>query len=421
MEEQLGLGVDGSGEIAAFVIDAQLGAHGRKDIALGMSPGLAAIVAEARKTITVDVAGLDEAKRYKTLLWSITSPVEVEKLRKSGYSKPPGQTVIAGGMGALNPWAVHDFADAMVFGRAEGQVAEILEGKTLPNVWRKFDDPSVEGRYEIRQAHHLLEDERQVGCPNKCLFCQYTWVRKHTVPGLSYRSGHVTPEDDWNRLEITGPGRYITALDGWSEETRLRVRKHITDEQVIDKLRGIQECHYPAATVIKVYMIVGYPWETPESVMRDMSRLREVFALADAGHGGRVVLMLLVTPFSPEPMTPMEGAPVRPVDWRHVIEQGGRALYWSDHLEAFVLPQIALPETLLRRVAVNRCDPENADDVSRYLEGDGGLPPGLMGEWGGYPFLSTYCDYRKHAARSLATASTSSLQSPVLQPQAMQP
>jgi len=391
---QLGLG----GEIGALIIDAKLGVHGRKNYALGMSPGLAAVVEEIRHTAVIDVVGIEEAAQYETLLWSVTSPVEIEKLRKSGYRKPSGQHVIVGGMCALNPWAVHDFADTMVFGRADGQIADILSGAAAPNIWRKVDDPGVEGQYSIRQSVRLLGGEKQIGCPNKCLYCQYTWIRKHTIPDVSYRSNYITPEDDWHHLEVTGGGRYITALDGWSEETRRRAGKHITDDEIIAKLRGIQECYFPTAVVLKVYMIVGYPWETPESVMRDMSRLREIICRADAGRGGRVLLMLLVTPFSPEPMTPMESAPVRLVNWRTVIEQGGRALYWSEHIEAFVLPQIALPETLMRRVATNRCSRDNATAVAEYLAG-GDLPPGLMGEWGGYPFLSTYCDYRRHADR----------------------
>lgn len=304
--------------------------------------------------------------------------------------------MIGGGMSALNPWAVHDICDVMVFGRAEDQMDAILRGERLPNVWRKRDDPYLEGHYEVRQASRLLNGEQSVGCPWRCTFCQYSHIRRR-VTGGSYHPGMLTPEDNWMALNVETPGRYVTALDGWSEATRRRVRKPISDEAIVAKLRAIQALDLPSAVVMKVYMIVGFPWETPQSVLRDAWTFRQVLADADAGAGGRVVIMLMVTPFSPEPMTPMQCEPVNMIEWRPVLEQAGRALYWSEHLEAFVLPQIAGLGTLLRRVAINRCGRDNREAVRRYVLGDGPLPEGIAGEWQPYPWLSMPLNVRPGA------------------------
>lgn len=374
----------GRQRIGALVIDSRIGNHGRRCF-VSPSVGYQAIIDECAPTYQVDLIGVEEIAEYPTILASMHSPLEIEKLYHAAPQKADHNVAVVGGFGALNPWAVYDFADVLVFGRAEDQVDAILRGDPLPNVWRKQTDPLVESQYQIRQAQYLLPGERSVGCPWRCNFCQYTWIRGNT--GGHYDPGMVVQEDNWITLRVEKPGRYITALDGWSEATRRRIHKPISDDAIRSKLRAIQALDLPSACVVKVYMIIGFPWETPESVIRDIAVFRQLLADSDAGCGGRVVLMFLVTPFSPEPMTPMQHDPVNMTEWRPVIEAAGRALYWSDHLEAFILPQIAGLQTLLRRVAINRCGPDNRAAVMDYVLGRGPLPAGVMSNWAGYPWL----------------------------------
>lgn len=383
---QLGLGSD----IAVLCLDSDLGQSGRRSggrLEWSMPTGLRHIVSEIEHETgrLVDVASPQDAGRYETLLWSITSPVEIEKMWMSGYRKPRGQTVIAGGMCALNPWATMGLVDVMVFGRAEGQIASILNGDSPNNVWRLRDDPHIDGHYTIRQARSLLPGERQVGCRYRCRFCQYAHIRAHLVAGRGYDSGAISAEDSWRDLHIEGGGRYTTAIDGLSERTRRRVHKPVSDEDIVSSITAWQGMDCQSAIVLKVYMIVGYPWETPETVLRDVYEFRQLLAAADSGSGGRVVLMLLFTPFSPEPMTPMQCDDIPEVDWGPVLERAGRALYWSEHLEAFILPQVASHATLTRRIAVNRC--EAGTDLAASLRSARSSAVDVPRDWSGYHHL----------------------------------
>ncbi len=368
--------------IGALALESKIGrgtrAGGSKLRASRPGLGFEAIIKEVSVYRDVDIVSPAEARNYKTLLWSIPSPVEIERMELSRYSKPAGQIIIAGGMCALNPWAAYDKIDAMIFGRAEGQIMAILDGLETDNVWRKSKDPRVEGQYSIRQAVELIDGETQIGCRYKCKFCQYTWIRQQQVLSKGYDANmKSTPEDHWRDLVVASSGRYTTAWDGFSEQTRLAVGKKITDEDIIQKIRAMQSLDLSAAIVLKIYMIVGYPWETEKTVLRDIYELRQLLSAADTGKGGRVVIMFIVTPFSPEPLTPMQSMAISMINWRGVINEAGRALYWAEKLEAFILPQIAGPETLKKRIETNRAG----------RTGKGGI-----GEWVGYSHLKSYME-----------------------------
>tara|TARA_R100001530_G_scaffold1066_3_gene1821 strand:- start:36 stop:509 length:474 start_codon:yes stop_codon:yes gene_type:complete len=109
---------------------------------------------------------------------------------------------------------------------------------------------------------------------------------------------------------------------------------------------------------LKVFQIVGYPWETRESVIDDVLRFRNLLSRVRPGpNGGRIMMLVTVTPFSPEPLTKMEGDAANiGINWRDVLLGDDlRCIYDSPHLNAFILPQIPGPLTLYKRVAVNRC------------------------------------------------------------------
>ena len=112
--------------------------------------------------------------------------------------------------------------------------------------------------------------------------------------------------------------------------------------------------------MLKVFQIVGYPWETVDSLNADIEHMREVLASADLAtkQTGRVVIMFVNTPFSPEPLTPMQDDRASvDINWRHALigqTSKCRNVYTGTNIEAFILPQISGPLSLLRRVAVNR-------------------------------------------------------------------
>ena len=357
--------------------------HGRKT-GSPIAPGYAEVIREAREVMQVDVT--DEFESYGTVLWSLTSVLEIERAYRRGLSPGADRTVVAGGMCALNPWAIP--ADVICFGRAEDQVADILGGARLPNVWRRADDPNVEGAYRIRQAQRLLPLEVSVGCRNRCKYCQYSWIRPGRI-GSNYSATGPRPasEDDWRGLTITGSGRYISALDGWSETTRRRVAKPITDAEIVAKIAAAQQVEAEAQVGIKIYMIIGYPWETPASLAADIDAMRDLIASADTGRGN-VALVFHCTPFIPEPMTPMQGEPIQMVEWRDVVISR-RSLYEGANLKAWIQPQVAGLRRLLCRTALNRCGPTDGDAVRAFVLGDDSAPVGhLFGRWGGYRHLA---------------------------------
>ena len=350
-----------------------LGRHGRKDgDSSSAVDSYGARVIRNEMRMPYDIATIDKVGAYDYACFSLTSVVEIENalhdIARHGLTKR-GCQIVLGGMGCLNIWPLYDIADIAVFGRAEGQINDILAGAQLDNVWRKEDDPDMDGEYPIRQAERLLPGEDGIGCPNKCAYCQYTHVRKwikresggYTARGLDQSQIY---EDDWNRI-IFRPGRNQTAWDGWSEATRKRVHKPITDEIIIRKLRALREVNYPKTCNLKIYQIVGYPWETPDSLRRDLSSTYDILREADGPSGGRIFIMFCITPFSPEPYTPLANERVAFHDWRGVINAWesptGRArqIYKGANIEAMILPQIPGILTLQRRIALNNATRAN--------------------------------------------------------------
>ena len=361
------------------------GGHGRKDSDASAaidSFGARAIRDEMR--IPYDIVTLDKIGAYDYACFSLTSVVEIENILHDveHYGLDKGNCkIVLGGMGCLNIWPLYDIADIAVFGRGEGQINDIIDGARLPNVWRKDDDPDLESEYSIRQAERLLPGEAGVGCPNKCAYCQYTHVRRW-LPSADhgYRAasldvstgGNNVYEDDWNRIHFK-PGRNQTAWDGWSDATRRRVHKPVTDEIIIRKLRALREVNYPKTCNLKIYQIVGYPWETPNTLRQDLTATAELLREADGPMGGRIFIMFSITPFSPEPYTPLANERVSFYDWREVINTwqspSGRTrqVYKGDRIEAMILPQIPGIHTLQRRIALNHCTRGNREQVIDFV------------------------------------------------------
>ncbi len=317
-----------------------------------------------------DIVSMDRIANYDFALLSITSVVEMESVLKCSRGISKGScVVIAGGMGMLNVWPMYDLIDVAVFGRAEGQIARVLAGESFPNVWRKKADPSVRGDYMIRQADRLLPGEIAVGCHKRCSFCQYSAIRRQPFTA-NYSPGRGLHEDDWNSIELKA-GRNISAWDGLSELTRRRVRKNITDAQITRKLTALRVAHHDRASNIKIYNIVGYPWETKHTYDSDMRAIADLLHDCD-GRGGRILIMFCLTPFSPEPFTEMQSLNVAFENWHGIAGQWGpfgreRQVFNGEAIEAFVLPQIPGPLTLQKRIALNRCGESNRARVIKFV------------------------------------------------------
>lgn len=366
--------------------------------------GMNSILSELR--YQYEYCAVEKIKEYNFALLSLTSISDVESAALQITEQCKGKCkIIAGGQGCISIRPIINIIDVAVFGRAEGQINDIIDGATPRNVWRKETDPLFLRQYEVRQFQYFLSGERSVGCKKKCFFCQYTWSRKYVSTGATYSHGSdlVTPEEDWSGLQVSKPGRYTTAWDGWSESTRFKVNKCISDAQISDKLSKILAENFSAAVNIKIFNIVWYPWETEETLRSDIANVAKILRAADAEHGTRILIMFLLTPFSPEPLTPMAHMPANVTeDTRGIVERIGRQVYKGKKIEAFILPQINSGYTLAKRVLINRGGSAAmlralADATKKYKATEkmvvaaGELDMSIFREYDGECNLLTYC------------------------------
>jgi hypothetical protein len=293
-----------------------------------------------------------------TVLCSLTSPLDVYPLVK--YIREPlkGKRLVVGGQGAYPFLAYRHLADRVFFGRVEGAAAAAVWGRPPdPYCYSYAADPHVDKVYRVRKARMLLPGEKSIGCRGACKFCQYRATHREVI-GRDYDPasgmGHKVVEDRWADI-VPKTGNQTTALDGWSEGSRRKVGKPISDDIIVEKLNEV------LATIkgimrLKVFQIVGYPWETRESITSDILRFRELLSRVRPGKDSRIMMMVINTPFSPEPLTKMsrDGANIE-VNWRELfLDDKYRCIFDAPHLNAFSLPQIFGPLGLLKRVAVNR-------------------------------------------------------------------
>jgi hypothetical protein len=322
---------------------------------LSCSNGLRAILNELR--FEWQLCGIDEIRKYDICLLAINSVMDIEE---SVFSISPilkgSCKIIVGGAGCISIRPLIPIIDVAVFGRAEGQINGIIEGETPANVWRKEIDPLFSGTYEMRQVQYLVGAEKSVGCRKKCLFCQYSWTRNHFSPtGSRYSDSKRSYEDVFESLNVWRSGVYTTALDGFSEKTRKRVGKNISDQMLVETISGIRQKSFDKAVILKVFNILWYPWETKSSVRYDIMHLRELLRSCDGSNGTRICFLLCLTPFSPEPLTPMAWMPANVfVDTIAFLNTICRRLYCGEKIEAIILPNVNTGFTLAKRVLINR-------------------------------------------------------------------
>jgi len=326
-------------------------------------PGLEMVCHALRQAgIEVDYCSSATVGRYRAVLVSITSGCDWYSFvgERLAWPKTARPVVIAGGAGLLNVRPFLRWCDTFCLGRSEEYVVPVVRAALAGE---RYEHPSVihAAGFDVNRTYtidagmvlypHAVPlangktwTESAYGCQRKCLFCAYTWHRRH-VGGLQNEAGAGdvlwggSAEKTIFELDLANPDTWglpklrIVGLDGFSERLRRTVNKPITREMLRAFFRGMA-LSTVAPNHMKVYNIVGYPTETEADwfeFLEDLAAADEGWANPGAPGDPQWGIELHSTPFRPMPATPCACWPMSPVNYRgrivKVLSQGKHREY----------------------------------------------------------------------------------------------
>ncbi len=327
-----------------------------------------------RKGVECDICTPDTAQKYQVILISLTSDYDCLALYRAVALLPtwqPGRKfkVMAGGAGMQNPTTIRRYVDYAVFGRAENIAHPLIDcimgGRvfTHESVMNLPDIHPVKLCQTSELYPHSIDlgggrgchqwKESFIGCPNKCLFCHYTWARKR-LGVETYHQGDLTgsrsPEFLWEDISKIEKkqGRIRTAIDGFSERLRFAYGKKISNQEIIDGINHLGS--FEGITVLLVYNISNMPHET----QADREDLYETVKKATPKY--RVIVVFQSTPFRPSLLTPLQWAPV--TLYPAISDLSAQVIHDSDNLRVMHSFSNESPWSQLETVIVSRATPE---------------------------------------------------------------
>lgn len=290
------------------------------------------------------------AHEFDMIMYSVTSDCDWWQFIAERVEWQPGSyKVCVGGQGVLNPRPFLEYVDYFILGRAEGiqdKLAQaILNGEECVDehivsaksysINRTYYINQVDNiyPYDVRLENGQIYHEDTIGCNHKCLFCGYTWHRKHDNSGEFAYSGLWNGGKDRERamldmhngLDVDMNKLRTTAIDGFSERLRRMVNKKITREMLREFIGRLARCDRPHQ--VKFYNIVGYPTET----LDDWQEFVEDICIVDSAMTRRdkqTSILLHNTPFRAMPATPLACAPMSYINYRgRIARELGRGQY----------------------------------------------------------------------------------------------
>lgn len=294
-----------------------------------------------RKGYEVEYAGNATVHKYNIVLVSITSDCDWWGFIKERVKWEKGDyRVVVGGQGVLNVRPFLQWVDYFVLGRAEGVIEKLIkelsktgdyEGEHVINS-RTFN---ADKSYQINQVSQIypyditLENgdkyhEDVIGCNHKCLFCGYTWHRKHVTQEEFNYSGLWNGGKDRERamidiakgIELDFTKLRTTAIDGLSQRLRFAVNKRITREMLIDFIYRLHTEGKPHQ--VKIYNIIGYPTETEEDWFEFLEDIKKADSKLTKKEK-QTSILLHSTPFRAMPATPLACAKMSYKNYRGEI------------------------------------------------------------------------------------------------------
>lgn len=326
-----------------------------------------------RAGYSVEYAGLATVHNYDIVLVSITSdcdwwPYIAERIRW----QPGGYKVIAGGAGVLNARPFLPYVDYFVLGRAEGAIDKLIQGEITDSVIESKSF-SVDRHYYINQVDEpypyviKLENGRDykegmIGCNHRCLFCGYTWHRRHSGGAFRYSDLWNKNEDVEIALLNYAKGQRVnlnklrtTAIDGLSERIRFMVNKKITRGVLQEFISELATCEKPHQ--VKFYNIIGYPTETEDDWWEFVEDIKAVDTKLPKTTK-QTSILLHSTPFRAMPATPAACWPMSYRNYRgeiaRVLGQGykGNIFYQGNSIWAVEsMGTESLPTVILSAIA----------------------------------------------------------------------
>lgn len=176
----------------------------------------------------------------------------------------------------------------------------------------------------VRQAQEMLKirnikvgtkkpftyKEELIGCPNKCMYCQYTYVRKHEGRSdfvLDTNNNPISVELEWMDINLYPEKipRVTTAIDGVSQRVRYAYQRRLSDDQVQEFIIELSKRTKCNGVVLTLYNIIGMG-ETAEEWAYFIELIRSVCDKLQK----KITILFHNTPFRPSPGSPSAYQPV---------------------------------------------------------------------------------------------------------------
>lgn len=286
----------------------------------------------------IEYASSATVNRFDVILFSMTADCDWWPFIAERVKWPKGKYKVAvGGQGVLNIRPFLPYVDYFMLGRAEGVITELIKNiddyespyvinsKTFsPEKEYYINQVADIYPYDIKLDNGQIYHEDVIGCNHRCMFCGYTWQRKHVKQEEFNYSGLWNGGKDRERamidmdngIDVNLVKLRTTAIDGLSERLRFNANKKITTEMLRNFLKALASCEKPHQ--VKFYNIIGYPTETQSDWFEFLNDIKEVdkeFKKQDK----QTCILLHSTPFRAMPATPWACKPMSYQNYRGKI------------------------------------------------------------------------------------------------------
>jgi hypothetical protein len=319
--------------------------------------GLKYIMSEIDRTkYKIEYVSVLNIKDCDFLLCTIISFMDVYNLINELQGVDKGSCkIIVGGPGVFNIRTYLKYIDIAIFRRGEGIINRVFElDGSLENVWYKEKDPKFEKEYHIGVQSKWIGEEKQVGCQQKCFFCQYSWTNKfkHINLEKGYKGGYNEFETffrdvDWELCRKTA----VTGLDCATEKGRLLINKPISQEEIINKMMQAYDIETEKRLSLKLYNIIGYSWENKETAK--YQEFVEAIKSVDGKGKNKIILTIHQSHFSPMPATPMYLENVSLIDYRKIGQENFR-LFQGKNFDVYIGMYSTTPSQVVETQVIER-------------------------------------------------------------------